>query len=238
IPVEEAELDFHIVDEFQGEADARMLRLLLVAAHKDMVATHIAAAEEAGLRPTGVDLNPFALLRALASDSTFEAGGEMIIDVGAGVTNIVIHEAGVPKFVRILVLGGDDITDALAATGRHSHEDADLLKRRSGLSGGEGDDARIIDEQAGQFVDEVRNSLDYYQAQTGSSRITRVVLTGGGSLLTGLPERLSGAIRLPVEVGNPFDRWPVSKVEMAPEQLAQVGPVLTTSIGLALGGAE
>lgn len=238
IPVEDAELDFHTVGEFQGEAETRMLRLLLVAAHKDMVATHIAAAEEAGLRPTGVDLNPFATLRALQSESTFESGGEMLIDVGAGVTNIVIHEEGVPKFVRILVLGSDDITDALQSSAGLSREDAELFKRQTGLSGGDDDKARIIDEQATQFVDEVRNSLDYYQAQTGSSRITRVILTGGGSLLTGLPQRLSGAIRLPVELGNPFDRWPVSGVEMSPEQLAQVGPVLTTSVGLALGGTE
>jgi type IV pilus assembly protein PilM len=239
IPVEDAELDFHVLEEFQGEADTRMLRLLLVAAHKDMVATHIAAAEQAGLRPVGVDLNPFAMLRALGSESALETAGEVLIDVGAGVTNIVVHDRGVPRFVRILVLGGDDITEALASGQGTSYEDAEALKKRSGLTGAADDTARrLIDDHAAQFIDEVRSSLDYYQAQTGSGRLGRVVITGGGALLAGLGERLGTAIRLPVELGNPFDRWPVGNVEMGPEQLAQVGPVLTTAIGLALGGAE
>lgn len=238
IPVEEAELDFHVLEEFTGEGETRMLRMLLVAAHKDMVATHIEAANAAGLRPVGVDLNPFAMLRALGGDSAVDTSGEVLIDIGAGVTNIVVHEAGTPRFVRILVLGGDDITSGVASGTGVSHDDAELVKREAGLSGGGDAAARpYIDEHAGQFIDEVRSSLDYYQAQTGSARLGRVVITGGGSLLRGLPERLSAAIRLPVEVGNPFDRWPAGK-DIPPDRLAAVGPVLTTAVGLALGGVE
>ena len=33
-----------------------------------------------------------------------------LIDIGARVTNIVVHSAGVPRFVRILLMGGQDIT--------------------------------------------------------------------------------------------------------------------------------
>jgi type IV pilus assembly protein PilM len=239
IPVEDAELDFHVLDDFAGEGESRVLRVLLVAAHKDMVATHIAAAEEAGLRAVGVDLNPFAMLRALGSDSALDTDGEVLIDIGAGVTNIVVHERGVPRFVRILVLGGDDITAGLISGMGLSHEHAELLKKRSGLTAGDDEAAqRIIAGHADQFIEEVRSSLDYYEAQTGSSRISRVVITGGGSLLAGLADRLATGIRTPVELGNPFDRWPSSGIEMGDEQLAQVGPVLTTSIGLALGGAE
>ncbi len=241
IPVEDAELDFHVLDEFQGDGDARMQRLLLVAAHKDMIATHIAAATEAGLRPVGVDLNPFAVLRTLASESLVEATSEVLVDVGAGVTNIVVHEAGVPKFVRILVLGGEDITEALVNALSLPYEEAEALKKRTGLKGPEasGDTgASIIEEHAGQFVDEIRSSLDYYQAQTGSTRLSRVVLAGGGALLSGLPDRLARVLRLPVEVGRPFDFLPTKGTVFGPEQLAQVGPVLTTALGLALGGTE
>ncbi len=239
IPVEDAELDFHVLSEFQSDGDTRMLRLLLVAAHKDMVATHIQAAQEAGLRPVGVDLNPFAMLRALATESAIETAGEVLIDIGAGVTNIVVHEGGIPRFVRILVLGGESVTEGLASGLGLTTDDAEMVKKTTGLSPtGDEPTRRIIEDQANQFIDEVRSSLDYYQAQTGSARVGRVVLTGGGALLAGLADRLATAIRLPVEIGNPFDRWPVSGVEMTPDQLAQVGPVLTTSVGLALGGVE
>jgi type IV pilus assembly protein PilM len=238
IPVEEAELDIHVVDEYDNEQGERYQRMLLVAGHRDMISGHIDAATQAGLKPIGVDLNPFAVLRAMGTTSPIESGNQVLVDVGAGVTNIVVHEAGVPTFVRILVMGGDGITDALAAGLGISAEEAEAAKR--GYTGGhEGDVAsRIITEQMGSFADEVRSSLDYYQAQTGSSRLSGIVLTGGGALLHGLPERLAAAVRLPVEVGSPFDRWDVADTVYGPEDLARVGPSLATAVGLALGGLE
>jgi type IV pilus assembly protein PilM len=239
IPVEEAELDIHVVDEFTNDDGDRFQRLLLVAGHRDMVATHVEVAHQAGLKPVSVDLNPFATLRSMGSTSHLDHGNEVVIDVGSGVTDIVVHEAGVPVFVRILVLGGDDITEALAAgLGIPSHE-AELRKRQLGV-GGHSDDtaARIVNDRAEAFVDEVRSSLDYYRSQAGAARLSTVVLTGGGSLLPGLAERLSEKLRLPVEVGSVFDRWGVKGTVYGPEDLARVGPNLAVPVGLALGGLE
>ncbi|HEX9766990.1 MAG TPA: type IV pilus assembly protein PilM [Nitriliruptorales bacterium] len=239
IPVEDAELDFHILEDFT-EGEARMVRLLLVAAHKDMVASHVAAASQAGLRPTAIDLNSFAVLRALTTEGALAEGAEVLVDVGAGVTNIMVHENGVPKFVRILVLGGADITQAIASGTGVSLEDAEQTKQQLGLQGAGSTEpaAGIIEERAQAFIDEVRGSLDYYQAQTGSARVARVLLSGGGARLSGLPERLASSLRLPVEVGRPLDRIPVKGTSYSREQLADVEPILTTSIGLALGGVE
>ena len=239
IPVEEAELDFQRLDEFTGEGDARMVRLLLVAAHKDMVANHVGVAEKAGLRPVGVDLNAFAVMRSLVPDPETVEGSEMLVDIGSGVTNIVVHERGTPRFVRILVLGGGDITEGLVTTLGVSPEDAEATKTQIGLTGeGEERAARVIEERAGQFVDEVRGSLDYYLAQTGSSQVSRVILSGGGAKLSGLPERLSNALRVPVELGHPFENIPVEDTVYGPEQLAEVEPVLATAVGLGIGGVQ
>lgn len=240
IPVEDAELDFYTLDEFQGEGDVRMSRILLVAAHMEMVGTLIRAATDAGLRPVGVDLNPFAVLRSVGTDSAVDEATEVLVDVGEGVTNIMVHENGVPRFVRVLVLGGGDITDGLASALGVDRDEAERLKKSTGLVEGASEEpARVITERANQFVDEVRSSLDYYQAQMGSARIARVVLTGGGALLRGLPERVSSALRLPVEVGDPFARLDTGKgVKLRGDELQQVAPVLATAIGLALGGVE
>ena len=238
IPVEEAEIDVHVVDEYETEGGEQFQRMLLVAAHKDMIASHVEAATGAGLDPIGVDLNPFAVLRSMGTTSPLESGSEVLVDVGAGVTNIVVHEAGIPTFVRILVMGGDEITDALSAGLGVSAEEAEARKREV-VAAAEGDvAARIIFERIGTFCDEIRNSLDYYQAQTGSQRLAGVMLTGGGSLLAGLNERLAATLRLPVEVGSPFDRWQVADTVYGPEDLARVGPSLATAVGLALGGLE
>lgn len=238
IPVEEAELDVHVVSSYTADDGAEMQRLLLVAGHRDMISAQVEAAAAAGLRPIGVDLNPFAVLRAMGDDSTFGQGNQVLVDAGAGVTNIVVHEQGIPTFVRILVMGGDQITDALAAGMSISREEAEAAKRAAVVGNTQDVVGRIVTDQADAFVDEVRSSLDYYQAQTGSSGLSGVVLTGGASLLHGLSERLAASVRLPVEVGNPFTRWPATDTVYSDEDLGRVGPSLVTAIGLALGGLE
>jgi type IV pilus assembly protein PilM len=239
IPVEDAELDYYVLEDVQTD-EARSLRLLLVAAHKEMVASHLAAISAAGLRAVSVDLNPFAILRTLGSDSSLQSGPEVLIDIGAGVTDIVVHEQSVPRFVRILVLGGGDITEALSSGLTIDREEAERLKHQTSAKGTGPDPtaARIVENQAREFINEIRSSLDYYRTQVHSAPISRVVLTGGGALLDGLVERLGDALGLPVSLGNPFDRYPVKNTAFGPDELAQVGPTLVTALGLALGGAE
>ncbi|MBW3578291.1 MAG: type IV pilus assembly protein PilM [Actinobacteria bacterium] len=238
IPVEEAELDFQRLEEFTGEGGARMMRILLVAAQRESIGDHVAVVEGAGLRPVGVDLNAFAVLRAVVPDPETATGAEMVVDIGAGVTNIIVHERGIPRFVRILVLGGGDITDALGTSLGVSTEDAEATKMQAGLTGGDATAVQVIEDRVNQFVDEVRGSLDYFLAQTGAAQVTRVMISGGGSKLPGLADRLSTALRVPVDRGRPFEAAPARGSAYGPDQLREVEPLLATAIGLGLGGLE
>ncbi len=238
IPVEEAELDFHPLSEVEDEEGEKKSRVLLVAAQKDMITTHVQAVTGAGLRPKGIDLNPFAVLRVLGGDNPLGGDGQLLVDIGAGITNIVVHESGLPRFVRILVLGGDDITEGLSVAMNLTPEEADARKRLVGLEGDDDEARLVIEQRAGRFVDEIRSSVDYYQAQAGITPITRVVLSGGGSLLKGLPGALEDALRLPVEVGRPFSALPVKPTKLTAEEMAAVEPSMATAVGLALGGLE
>src|SRR3954449_10033465 len=77
MPVEQAILDYHPLEEFTNDAGGRMLRVLLVAAARDMVSGAIDAVHKAGLQPEMVDLTSFAVLRALSSlgSEGFEQSG-------------------------------------------------------------------------------------------------------------------------------------------------------------------
>ncbi len=229
-PLEEAELDFYPLEQLPGSGK---VRVLFVAAQREMVAKHVIAARKAGLEPAGVDLNAFAVFRALEYSRT---GTEMLVDIGAEVTNILVHERGTPRFVRILLLGGSDITDTLAAELSLSEDDAEATKIQLGLRGDEGQPSRIIEKRADQLVDEVRDAVQYYLSQDGAEQVARLLLSGGGSKLAGLRERMSDALLIPVESGRPLARLPVQGTVYGPDQLAEVEPVLTTAIGLALGG--
>ena len=132
MPVEDAVLDFDALDEFEADG-RRMLRILLVAAQRGMVDMVVQAALAAKLEPVGLDLVPFALVRAVgSSDAGMDLegqGDEAIIDVGAHVTNIVVHARGRTRFVRILPSGGRDVTLAIARTLGVDTEIAERLKR-------------------------------------------------------------------------------------------------------------
>jgi len=243
MPVEQAILDFHPLEEFVNDSGGRMVRVLLVAAARDMIDSALVAVAKAGLSPQMVDLTSFAVLRSLVTmDSTGldSMKSEALVDVGANITNIVVHQGGVPRFVRILLMGGADITDAVAERLGVPQETAEEVKHETGMSsvagGVESTPAgRAIEATGGDFVEEVRSSLDYFMAQPGAARIARVVLSGGGSRLTGLAERLSAATRLPVQAARPMSTLKLGKTGLSPDQLAYVEPTVAVPVGLAMG---
>jgi hypothetical protein len=72
VPVDEANLDYHLLEEVEvtDEHDGtvrRVNRILLVAAARDVVDGFVTAVQRAGLRVTRADLLPFALVRTAAS---------------------------------------------------------------------------------------------------------------------------------------------------------------------------
>lgn len=245
IPVEQAILDFHPLEEFTNDSGGRMLRMLLVAADRDMVQASLEAVQLAGLTPAMVDLTPFAVLRSLTPTDSLglETEAEAFVNVGASITNIVVHQGGVPRFVRILVMGGNDITDAVAERIGVAPEQAELVKAQLGMTplgsteAGSHPAGRVIEQAGSQWVEEVRGSLDYYSAQPQAARLSRVLVTGGGSQLTGLVERLANATRLPVEPARPFSSFKLGKLGLTPEQVQFVEPLVAVPVGLAMGVA-
>jgi len=238
IPVEEAVLDFDILEEFEHEG-GRMLRVLLVAAQRPMVETVVGVAQQAKLEPIGLDLTPFALLRAVgeADGAVFDqVGEEAVVDVGADITSICVHDHGVPRFVRILPTGGGDVTTAVSRALGVPMEEAEALKIGGDVeSAANAEDARrVAHGRASSSVDEIRSSLEFYSAQTPGARVTRVLVTGGGSKLEGFTEMLQERLAIPVERGRPFE-----KVETGSDTTEDAEALLAVAIGLAIpGGAR
>ena len=241
IPIDQAILDYHTLEHYENEEGDRFSRILLVAAQRQMVEAILDVVTAARLEPAGLDLDAFAMLRSLAPEGLLDdRDGEMLIDIGSSVTNIVVHENGVPRFVRILLMGGGSITDSLVGALGIDYDTAEDLKARTGLSEEYGFDdtdegARLVTERALRFVDEIRGSLDYYSAQTDAVPVRRAILSGGASQLPNLRERLSETLRMPVDRGHPMQELKIGNVGLASEQLIEAEPYLTVAIGLALG---
>jgi type IV pilus assembly protein PilM len=180
-----------------------------------MVDQLVDAAIGAKLEPVGLDLVPFALVRAIGtSDAGMdleETGDEAVIDIGAHVTNIVVHARGIPRFVRILPSGGRDITNAIARGLEVEDDVAEQLKRGEAVEMEDppsADDVREIAMQRAQnFVDEVRSSLEFYTAQAQ------------------------------VDQGRVFEHVN-SQLSLSAEAVAEAEPVLTVAVGLAIPGRK
>jgi type IV pilus assembly protein PilM len=265
--VDEAVLDYDPIGEFEQD-DRKMLRMLLVAAQRQMVDTVVGAATAAKLEPVGLDLVPFALVRSIGTTGIGmdleDEGDEAVIDVGAHITNIVVHAGGTVRFVRILPSGGRDVTLAIARGAGVEDEIAERLKRgedveleqpgedvgRDVAAEGENEEPRaggpheapdfgrvreIAMQRAGSFVDEIRSSLEFYTAQAQGARIARVLVTGGGSKLEGFLDLLRQRIPVQVEIGRVFQHAR-SQLSLSEEALAEAEPVLAVAVGLAIPG--
>ena len=245
-PVEQAILDFHPVEEFVNDAGARTVRILLVAAVRDMVMGAIDATKKAGLTVGQVDLTPFAVLRAAAQVDALGLQGdaEAVVDIGSKVTNIVVHQNGTPRFVRVLLMGGDNVTEAVAERMGVPLDQAEGVKQQMSLAATPGipdvdhPAARVIESTGTALVEEIRGSLDYYLAQPASAPLRRVTVSGGGARLGGLLNRLALATRLPVVPAAPLSSLRVGKTGLSDEQLSFVEPLVTVPVGLAMGVAS
>jgi type IV pilus assembly protein PilM len=240
-PVEQAVLDYHLLEEYETDEGAPFTRLLLVAAQKAMIDALIRTVRQARLKPVLIDLGAFALLRDLATAQPLEQrGADLIIDVGGHVTNIIIHQDGAPKFVRILKMGGHEITAALVDGLDISYEDAEERKAEwPGFSAASADEATpLIADHSSRFVEEIRGSVDYYSTQVDALAIERVLISGGGSQLPGLADRLAETLRLPVDRGHPMQELAVGGLGLDQDELVGAEPYLSTAVGLAMGAAE
>jgi len=235
-------LDFDPLDEFEQEG-RRMIRVLLVAAQKAMVNALVQAAQAAHLEPVGLDLTPFALIRAVGEPDggpvLGETGEEAVIDVGAEITSICVHEHTVPRFVRILPSGGNDITTAVARGLGVADDVAERLKRGEAVEGAPSveDARRAAGARAVSFVDEIRSSLEFYAAQSPGAKVARLTLTGGGSKLAGLIELFGQRMAAPVDRGHPFSRVRPD-LDLPEGALAEAEPLLAVAVGLALPGGR
>lgn len=237
IAVEDAVLDFHPVERVTNDSQDQ-IRGLLVAVSTEVVLAHVNAAEAAGLQPIMVDLSSFAVLRALGDSTDADDTVEVLIEIGSSVTNLVIHQAGVPRFVRILMMGGQHVTDHVSERMGIPYAEAEELKQRIGLEAPGPQDkvaGRVLEGAVSPFVDEIRGSIDFYNAANPERRVQRVVLSGGGSILKGLAQRLATELQTTTMVADTMSRLSVGNTGLADEQLAMVSTLAAVPIGLAMG---
>jgi type IV pilus assembly protein PilM len=208
IPLDQAVLDYQPLETVETP-DGPRLRCLVVAARRELVTGVVAAARAAGLKPEGVDLSAFGMVRALAD------GPEPTLYVAVGgLTNLAVAADGACVFTRVSGGGLEAISEALAARCSMPLDEARGYLFEVGgparTSAG-ADDAvtegsprlvarACLAEGIRQIAGEIRSSLDYFHAHTvGAPLVGSAVLTGPAASLPGFGDALASELGLPVK---------------------------------------
>jgi type IV pilus assembly protein PilM len=243
IPIDEAVLDYVVLDESKNEDGETVRRILLVLAYRDLIDRYVGACRKAGIQLAGIDLEAFALLRALAAppEGDVEAKAAVVaVAVGHERTTLAVSDGRVCEFTRVLDWGGHKLNIALARALDLSPSEVEGLKRELSLEGGPRPD-RMSEEQmlkaqdalrrqVQSFARELVSSLQFYQGQPGSLSIGEIVVTGGTAHLGGFADELQRTIGVRVRVGDPLVRVKLGKKLREPEQLGS----LAVAIGLGI----
>jgi type IV pilus assembly protein PilM len=115
MPLDEAVLDYQLLPGTNGGEGEPRLSVVVVAARRAMVTEFVEAVKDAGLKPVGVDLHAFALVRTLA-DAAAPADTARVYCHLSGVTNLAIAVGSSCSFTRLLSnsLEGDAASVAMA----------------------------------------------------------------------------------------------------------------------------
>ena len=205
MPLDAAILVYQPLD-IVDNGDGPRQRVLLVAARRDMVDKVLAAARAAGLRPEGIDLAAFAMIRALHRPGPDEP--VMYLSVG-GLTNLAVAIGAQCLFTRVVGGGTEALAVELAERKALALEHARAWLDHVGLTAPvqdiAGDEAivsearLVLQDGVRRIAVEARNSLDFHTAQDAQPHVGRVVLTGAALSIPGFAEALSAELGLPVE---------------------------------------
>ena len=215
IPIEEAMLDYHLLDDPEGPG-----RVLLAVTYRDLVDRFALACTAAKLQLAGIDLEAFALLRALSrpiSDPAESREAALIgVTIGHDRTTVAVSDGRVCEFVRVLEWGGNRLTQEVEKALGVEHAEAEAVKHSLSLlpstasqsdrpetAGKAGDAVRRQLESLGR---ELVSSLEFYQAQPSALPIAEIMLTGGTSQIPGLDDELQRLTGIRVRVADPFIR--------------------------------
>jgi type IV pilus assembly protein PilM len=224
MPLDNAVLDFHALGVIDTPAGPRQ-RVIVVAAQRDMVERLIAAVRAAGLRPEGVDLSAFALIRSLHRADEDHSGRVLYLNVG-GLTNMAIAEGTVCRFTRVIGGGLESmaadiaernsikLTEArelLAAVDLDAPSPvapslyADNAQQESPLADPvpapqkPAIDVRpVLSSGVREIAGEVRNSLDFHRSQDGGGEVSSIVLSGSALQISGFARALQSELRVPL----------------------------------------
>ncbi len=241
VPITEVSLDYFILPKKEvsfEEANnpdalitpATKTEILVVAIQNDQISKMRSIVSQCSLDSSFFEMEIFSSVR---SNFEHELSPVLLMDFGASRTKLSIVEFGMVKSYHTVNRGGADITDSISKSLTIPFAKAEEKKKEFGLFGDPADKnlAEIIKVHTDYIFSETNNVLLGYEKKYNRT-ISKVIFTGGGSLLKGLKEVAESNFRAEIEIGHPFSK--VGAPIFLEKVLDTTGPEFAVAIGLAL----
>jgi type IV pilus assembly protein PilM len=238
-PIDEVIWDYQLV----GNTQQGELEVVLLAIKSDIIEELNEGVESAELRTETVDVAPMALYNAVRYNEGDTEGCTMVVDIGARTTNLLFLEKN-RVFSRSIPIAGNAITQSVAAEFNIPFLEADQLKRSKGFVALGGAYAEPGDEQQARVSKIIRNvmtrlhaevarSINFYRSQQGGSAPSRMLLSGGTSILPYTDRFFQEKLQIPIEYFNPFRNVDIDP-SISREELARCAHFFGEVVGLGL----
>ena len=233
-------LDYQITDE---TPDAT--QVLIAACKRERIDNLKQAIQLSGRQAVVIDVDTFALQNCY--EINYQPDDSQVVtllNIGASTMNVNIVRGTHSLFTRDITVGGSQFTDVLQRNLGLSFQEAEAVKRGV-LNASENVDEKAIEPLMSNVTEmvamEIQKTFDFYRATNEDSenvQVQKILISGGGSKLTGLAEELSARLELPVEVLDPFRSIKVDTRKFDPDYLSEIMPEMAVAVGLAVRGVE
>jgi type IV pilus assembly protein PilM len=230
--INEVAIDYHVLNRRSGDS----IEILLIAAKQEYLFRTMEAVETANLKCAVVDVAGLALANCFEVNYGVVPGIAAILNIGAGVTNLVILEDGEVIHARDLAIGGMAYTNEIHKNLGLSLPEAESMK----MSASTGQEIPrevndIVKSVNDQVVDEVRSAFEFViTASNLNMAQARVFVTGGSSNVPGLVEAISRSLGTTCEIFDPFLKVKYDSKSLSTEQIQGIRSICATAIGLGL----
>ena len=237
-PLEEVNIDFQVIGQSPASPDE--VEVLIAAARKEKIEDRVAAAEDAGLKVTVMDVDTYATEAAysLVANQLPNAGKEqtvMIVDMGAAMMHINVLHDNKSIYVREQAFGGSQLTQEIQRRFGLSAEEAEIAKRKGGLP--ESYDIEVLQPFMQSLSTEVARALQFFTSSTSYNRVDHIVLAGGCAAIPAIDVLVQDRTQVNSVVANPFQGMSFSS-RIKQQQVAADAPALLIACGLAMRGVE
>lgn len=210
----------------------------------------IKCANQAGINVTDIVLEPLASAEAVLAKDEMELG-VALVDIGGGTTDIALFARGSVVHTSVIAMAGNHITNDIAVGLRTSIQDAENIKTAHGCAmasmlpddqiievpGVGGRKPRevsrsVLSKIIEPRVEEILSLVNQEIINSGYKHLLSagIVITGGASLLEGLPELAEFTLEMPVRRGAPQGVGGLTDVVHS--------PIYATAVGLLMYGMK